>query len=42
MSSNIYLIGVISLFVCYWLPPMTMDAVWPPLLPAGEPNFNNT
>ena len=26
-SSNINLIGVISLFVCYWSPPTTMDAI---------------
>jgi hypothetical protein len=26
-SSNINLIGVISSFVSYWLPPATMDAV---------------
>jgi hypothetical protein len=26
-SSNINLIGIISLFISYWLPPTTMDAV---------------
>ncbi len=35
LSYNINLIGVISLFVCYGLPPTTMDAVFATIVADG-------
>ena len=38
-SSNINLIGVISLFVCYWPLPLTMDAVLATIVAGGQAQF---
>jgi hypothetical protein len=38
-SSNINLIGFISLFVSYWPPPATMDAVSAPIVAGGRARF---
>jgi len=38
-SSNINLVGLISLFVCYWLPPTTMDAVLATIVAGGRDQF---
>ena len=35
LSSNINLIGVINLFVCYWPPPATLDAVSATIVASG-------
>jgi hypothetical protein len=35
-SSNINLIGVISLLVCYWPPPTTMDAISATIVVGGR------
>jgi hypothetical protein len=36
LSSNIKLEGFISLFISYWLPPMTMDAVLATIIAGGQ------
>ena len=37
--SNLNLIGVISLFICYWSPPTTMDAVSATIVAGGRARF---
>jgi hypothetical protein len=36
LSSNIKLEGFISLFISYWLPPMTMDTVLATIIAGGQ------
>jgi hypothetical protein len=38
-SFDINLMGVISLFVCYWLLPMTMDAILVTIVAGGRAQF---
>ncbi len=39
LSSSINLIGVLSLFICYWPPLMTMDAVLATIVAGGQAQF---
>ena len=38
-SYKVNLIGVISLFICYWPSPMTMDAVSATIVAGGQAQF---
>jgi hypothetical protein len=40
LSYDLNLLGVVSLFVCYWPLPMTIDAISATIVAGGQARFN--